>query len=101
MLVPVNWRLAPDEVAYILDDCSPKVLVHDDELASTTQALLDQKQWSGPVVALDGAGAGGYEARLDRAAKVPFRSALVFELKDSAHAFRSAFHLSELSRRAR
>jgi fatty-acyl-CoA synthase len=27
ILVPVNWRLAPPEVAYILKDCSPKLLI--------------------------------------------------------------------------
>ncbi|MGE4430387.1 MAG: fatty acid--CoA ligase [Sphingobium sp.] len=29
VLVPVNWRLAPPEVAYILDDCQPKLVIVD------------------------------------------------------------------------
>ncbi|WP_375195678.1 fatty acid--CoA ligase [Sphingobium sp.] len=31
VLVPINWRLAPPEVAYILHDCSPVLLVADPE----------------------------------------------------------------------
>ncbi|WP_242128937.1 long-chain-fatty-acid--CoA ligase [Sphingobium sp. Sx8-8] len=31
VMVPINWRLAPPEVAYILDDCSPALLVADPE----------------------------------------------------------------------
>ena len=29
VLVPVNWRLAPPEVAYVLQDCAPALLVAD------------------------------------------------------------------------
>lgn len=31
VLVPINWRLAPPEVAYILDDCKPKLVLADPE----------------------------------------------------------------------
>jgi len=33
---PLNWRLAPPELDYIVNDGAPKVLIHDDE----TQPLL-------------------------------------------------------------
>ena len=29
MLVPLNWRLAEAEIATIVENCSPKVLIHD------------------------------------------------------------------------
>ena len=31
VLIPVNWRLAPPEVAYILDDCAPGFILCDGE----------------------------------------------------------------------
>ncbi len=37
MLVPVNWRLAPAEIADILTDCAPKLLVHDSQFAELAQ----------------------------------------------------------------
>ena len=53
VMTPVNWRLAPPEIAYILADCRPALLVVDPELA----ARLDPVP-SCPVL-LTEAGSGG------------------------------------------
>lgn len=42
-LVPLNWRLAVPELAHILDDASPSVLVYDDAYAATAEKLLDTR----------------------------------------------------------
>ncbi|MEM9247108.1 MAG: AMP-binding protein [Pseudomonadota bacterium] len=50
--VPLNTRLAPAEIAAILDDCAPKVLLCDRHLAATAQPfgakvdLLIMADWS-------------------------------------------------------
>jgi long-chain acyl-CoA synthetase len=39
--VPLNWHFAPDEIAYVLADCRPKVLVaHTDLLGPLDRAVL-------------------------------------------------------------
>jgi len=79
VLVPVNWRLSPDEVAYILEDAEPAVLFYGSDMDATAQAL-STGLWSGPLVAFDpadaadaeaSAGAEGYAARLERASPDP------------------------------
>lgn len=40
IIVPLNWRLAPAELNYILADCSAKVLFHDDFFADKVSAVL-------------------------------------------------------------
>jgi fatty-acyl-CoA synthase len=40
--VPINWRLAVPEVAYILQDCSPKVLIHTSDFTENAAAALQQ-----------------------------------------------------------
>ncbi len=61
VLVPVNWRLAPDEVAWVLADADPSVLAFGEDVAGTVAALLDGL-WGGRCLALDGP--GGSEERL-------------------------------------
>lgn len=39
ILVPLNWRLAPAEVAAIVEDCGPKVVLHDAKFAEAAGAL--------------------------------------------------------------
>lgn len=39
VLVPIIWRLAPDEIAWILEDCAARLLVVDAAMAETARAL--------------------------------------------------------------
>ncbi len=66
VMVPLNWRLVPDELEFILGDSGSKVLIFDDAFAETAQALqardLDVSLW---LCTGDGAvppGAESYEA---------------------------------------
>src|ERR1700722_9390395 len=70
ILVPVNWRLSPEEVAYVVADAAPKIVIADaanQPLLQTAQASLTMvERWYGidahpapftPYAALlDGAG---------------------------------------------
>ncbi|SDO65741.1 AMP-binding protein [Desulforhopalus singaporensis] len=38
IVVPVNWRLSPDEVYYNLNDCSPRIVFVDEEFQATVDA---------------------------------------------------------------
>jgi fatty-acyl-CoA synthase len=39
IFLPLNWRLAPPEIDFILSDCEPKVLIHDHESLPIVEAL--------------------------------------------------------------
>lgn len=39
MVVPLNWRLSPAELGYILEDCAPKLLVYGTSLSDTAPGL--------------------------------------------------------------
>lgn len=41
VFTPVNYRFAVDEVAYVLNDVEPSVVVHDAVFASTAEAAVD------------------------------------------------------------
>lgn len=74
ILVPVNWRLAPGEVAYILDNADPRVLIFGDDVLGTVGALTGvglgaEPLWVGQVMAFDGD--EGYTGRRDRAPAEP------------------------------
>lgn len=49
-LVPINFRLAPREIAHILKDCGPKVLLTHSDYTATAQAA----EWKGLQWKLDG-----------------------------------------------
>ena len=40
VVVPMSWRLSVDELLYIVNDCEPKVLFHDQKESTKTQALV-------------------------------------------------------------
>lgn len=42
ILVPLNWRLAVPELAALIDDCTPKVLIHGGEFDGVAAALARQ-----------------------------------------------------------
>jgi fatty-acyl-CoA synthase len=39
ILVPLNWRLAVPELQFIVNDCHPKVIIHEDTYASAVAQL--------------------------------------------------------------
>lgn len=39
ILVPLNWRLSLDELDYVIQDCSPSLLLHDADFADTASKL--------------------------------------------------------------
>jgi acyl-CoA synthetase (AMP-forming)/AMP-acid ligase II len=57
--VPVNYRLAPDEVAYIVDNAKAKVLVAGAEFAPVLDAIADRLQHTDHVIVIGAA--AGYE----------------------------------------
>jgi fatty-acyl-CoA synthase len=44
ILNTLNWRLAEPELAYIINDCTPRVLIYEMEFAETVKALSSQIQ---------------------------------------------------------
>ncbi len=42
ILVPINWRLKPEEIQVILEDCTPKVIVCSPEYTDPVQWLADR-----------------------------------------------------------
>ena len=47
ILMPLNWRLAPPELAYQLADAEPAVLLRSDEHAETADALHERTARAG------------------------------------------------------
>jgi len=70
VLVPINWRLAADEVAYVLDDARPKVLFYGADVAATVDAV-HREHWGGPRVGFDDPGPRGYARLLEQASDAP------------------------------
>jgi long-chain acyl-CoA synthetase len=72
VLVDLNTRLAVDELAFMVDDCTPRVLVHDAANADAAAALRDRcgsidtlvTDGAGYEQLLAGAGAAGSQADL-------------------------------------
>lgn len=58
ILVPLNWRLAAAEVAGIVDDCAPKLVIYDDEFAHPAQALAAEGRRIVHFAAMSAAPAG-------------------------------------------
>ena len=53
VLVPINWRLAAEETAYVLGDCEPTVLLFGEDVAPKVDAV-DRQVWAGPSLPFDG-----------------------------------------------
>jgi len=58
VLVPVNWRLAPPEIAYIVNDAEAELLFVGEEYVETIERLLPELRTVKRVIAL----AGGHPA---------------------------------------
>jgi long-chain acyl-CoA synthetase len=70
VLVPVNWRLAPAEIAYIVNDAEAEMLFVGEEYIDTVAQLLPELRTVQQVVALAGGHSEweGYTAWRDRQA---------------------------------
>ena len=60
IVVPINWRLSAAEVAFVIEDVTPKVVIVSAEL----QALLPPEAWPGMLRYALGAGLPGVFAAL-------------------------------------
>ena len=82
IFAPFNWRLTAHELAYMVDDLVPKVLIFEPEFADVVQALCAPATME-HVVALRGAalaGALAYEEEVSAAAAgEPVRPTMDFE----------------------
>ncbi len=56
VLNPLNWRLAPRELAYILADAEPELVIVEPEWLATIQALRADAPYIRHVIVLGGAG---------------------------------------------
>ena len=73
-ITAVNFRLKPDEVAFIVDDCGATALIVSAEQAATAEAIIGQTAkvtlrlaFGGPVI-----GHAAYEETIAEASAVPF-----------------------------
>src|SRR5260370_26024219 len=66
MLCPANWRQQPDELAFVIDDLAPVVIVdQDEEVGATTRAGIAAAHHSAArVIVHDVDGPDSYEAFL-------------------------------------
>ncbi len=81
ILVPLNWRLSPAELAVLCKDCAPRVLVHDETHAAHALAL------AGDVGCAAIAWAVGDDGSLDALVEVgrPVSDPAVRSLTDPTH----------------
>jgi acyl-CoA synthetase (AMP-forming)/AMP-acid ligase II len=71
MICPANWRLSGDELAFVIDDFDPKVIVWQEEeigaaVSHARVATSNQATW----LQFDGEGTGSYEEALEPASDV-------------------------------
>ncbi len=52
ILVPINWRLSLDEIAYILSDSGAQLLFYDDTCKEQLDTLITTHQFNGMAVSL-------------------------------------------------
>lgn len=69
ILVPLNWRMPASELAGLVDDCTPKLLLAGEEDGATARTVADGAAI--PLIGLD----GDYSARRDAAEAHPGRKA--------------------------
>ncbi len=54
VLVPVNWRLAPPEISYIINDAGAELLFVGKDFVDVIEGLLDQMPSVKKIIAIDG-----------------------------------------------
>ena len=69
IFVPLNWRLASAEIAGLLADADPALLIFDDEFRAQAQEALALADLG--VAAIAASGPDGFSARIDRASPAP------------------------------
>jgi acyl-CoA synthetase (AMP-forming)/AMP-acid ligase II len=42
IVLPINWRLSADEVAFNLNDCTPSIVFVDDDFSPMVTSIRDQ-----------------------------------------------------------
>jgi acyl-CoA synthetase (AMP-forming)/AMP-acid ligase II len=68
-LCPVNWRLSPDELAFVLADAAPRAVIWQEaEVGAAAQQARKQAGGDALWIRHDAAGEGSYEALLESAA---------------------------------
>ncbi|MBN1180519.1 MAG: long-chain fatty acid--CoA ligase [Anaerolineae bacterium] len=60
ILNTLNWRLTAPELAFILNDCTPRVVIYEPEFAVVVDALREQVGWEAEVVLGSEASAGAW-----------------------------------------
>lgn len=60
IMLPINWRLKPEEIQVILEDCTPKVLVGSSEYLEMLGELAGKCSFVERMLAL-GEGGGGFQ----------------------------------------
>ena len=55
ILAPINWRLAPPEIAYIVNDCGAQVLFVGPELIDSVRAIAKELTSVSVIIAMEGA----------------------------------------------
>lgn len=72
MFCPANWRQTADEMAFVIDDLEPKVVIWQDvEIGNVvTAARATAKHFDAQWLALDAQGPGSYEGFIAAASKV-------------------------------
>lgn len=66
VIVPLNWRLTPVELAYQLADSNSKLLLHDADITAVAGQAAALIPGSLPLVPLEGMGEGTLQAALSR-----------------------------------
>ena len=76
VVCPVNWRLSPVELAFVLADCAPRVILwQESEIRDTVRAMrADGSGGDALWIQHDGTDAESYEARVDRHIARPERA---------------------------
>jgi fatty-acyl-CoA synthase len=72
IFVPLNWRLTNHELAYILKDSSPSLLIHDVSFAEIAQNLQGQCGISELLAIGESNGPNAYEATISQFSSVNF-----------------------------
>lgn len=99
ILVPINWRLSAEEIAYIVRDAAPRIVIADADL----QPMLDGRQTAFPAVeGWYGIGGGApFTPFADLMATDPARGAALPDPHGDAHAGLVMFYTAAVGGRPR